>query len=215
MIISRRTFLGCAAGAVAVLRLPPVHGIAARTALSTVRPSTILDLEEHCCLRESLVGYRDALGALGPARREVLIVPGVLGTPPWAARRIAQALDDGATVILESGAGFASAREFRAHRAALDEYFQIRIEEPVPLWPARATPYVDFTWPSAVRIRDFTRAIPLASQPGEIIARAGDCPVALARRVGVGTLVFLGSPVGPALRAGDTQAHGWLADVVG
>jgi hypothetical protein len=201
MDMSRRGFLGCAAGALTLAYLPS----------GSADAGGVLDLGTRCGLRESIVGFRDALGA----RRGALVVPGAIGIPPWAVRRIATALAGGATVILESGAGFASAREFHAHRAALDEYFQIRVEEPVPLWPARATPYVEFTWPSAAKIRDFSRAIPLALQPGEIIARAGDFPVALARRVGAGTLVFLGSPVGPALRAGDAQAHRWLAEVVG
>jgi hypothetical protein len=39
-------------------------------------------------------------------------------------------------------------------------------------------------------------------------------PVALMRRVGRGTLLFLGSPLGPALWADDAEARRLLLDVV-
>jgi len=45
---------------------------------------------------------------------------------------------------------------------------------------------------------------------GDNIAWAGELPVALKRRVGAGTLIYLGSPVGPALWAGDVEAKRWL-----
>jgi len=213
MDMSRRGFLGCVAGAAAT-GLPLGRATGQRSSLGSPPRASVLDLGEHCGIRESLSGYRRALGTLSPCR-DVLIVPGAVGIPPWAARRIAAALDEGATVILESGAGFASANEFRAHRSALDEYFQIHVEESVPLWPSRAMPYVDFSWPVPVRIRDFSRAIPLRAQRGKTIGRVESLPVALARQVGAGTLVFLGSPVGPALWAGDVEADRWLADIGG
>ena len=106
-------------------------------------------------------------------------------------------------MLLESGAAFG---DFREHRDQLREFFNLLLEPPVQLWPARGIPYVDYTWPVAVKVRDFSRVIPLEPQQGSVIARAGDVPVALARRVGHGTLVFLGSPLGPALWAGDAEA---------
>jgi hypothetical protein len=62
-------------------------------------------------------------------------------------------------------------------------------------------------------MRDFSRVVPPGDQPGEIIAWAGDLPVALRRRVDAGTLIYLGSPLGPALWAGDVQARRWLYTV--
>jgi hypothetical protein len=38
-------------------------------------------------------------------------------------------------------------------------------------------------------------------------------PVALKKRVGKGTLIFLGSPLGPALGASDLEARHWLQSV--
>jgi len=45
---------------------------------------------------------------------------------------------------------------------------------------------------------------------GDNIAWAGELPVALKRRVGAGTLIYLGSRGGPALWAGDVEAKRWL-----
>ena len=131
-----------------------------------------------------------------------------------------RALERGATVILESGAGFtpADGPEFRVHQGVLRDALQLRVESPVDVWTAdaqtRGVPYVDFTWPCAAKVRDFSRVVPLGQQEGRIIARINGLPVALTRRVGRGTLVFLGSPVGPALWTGDVEARRWLRDVL-
>src|SRR6266571_3700339 len=47
---------------------------------------------------------------------------------------------------------------------------------------------------------------------GEVIAWVDDLPVALKRPGGRGNLIFLGSPLGPALWAGDAEARRWLVD---
>jgi len=83
----------------------------------------------------------------------------------------------------------------------------------VRLWP-RQTPYVDYLWPYAAKLRDFSRVVPLAPPAGERIAWVDNLPVALKRRSGPGTLIFLGSPVGPALWAGDADATRWLSAVL-
>jgi hypothetical protein len=114
-------------------------------------------------------------------------------------------------VLLESGAAFG---DFRSHRDQLRDYFQVLLGPPTELWPARGIPYVEYTWPVSTKVRDFSRVIPLAPQRGTVIARVDGIPVALARRVGPGTLVYLGSPLGPALWAGDAQARQWLGALV-
>jgi len=211
MGMTRRRFLGCAAGAATLvlpfdLRSPDRSDEAA-----------VLDLKESCSLRESLAGYESVLAGLAP-RRATLIVPAALMLPPPAVRAIVSCLQAGGIVLLESGAGFAAGREFRAHREALRDYLQVRIEASVPLWSTPTNspriPYVDYTWPSSARVRDFSRVVPLGRQPGEVIAWVDGLPVALKRRSGRGTLIFLGSPLGPALWAGDAQARRWLVDVL-
>jgi len=144
-----------------------------------------------------------------------------LDIPPPAVRAIRSRLRTGATVLLESGAGFAADRDFRAHRAVLRDQLGVHIEAPVRLWSSRGAsgvPYVDYSWPASAKIRDFSRVVPLERQSegaGEIIAWVDDLPVALRRRYGRGDLIFLGSPLGPALWAGDAEARRWLCEVVG
>lgn len=143
-----------------------------------------------------------------------LIVPAAGEIPPAAVRAITACLAAGGLVMLESGAGFASERDRSRHRTVLREALGVHVESPVDVWPHRSIPYVDFTWPVAAKVRDFSRVVPLASGAREIIARVNGLPVALRRRSGRGTLIVLGSPLGPALWAGDAAALQWLRAVV-
>lgn len=201
---SRREFL---AGATAALVLPHLERWSSGT-----RPDarcTVLDLGEQCSLRESLAGYRTAIAAATP-RAPVLIVPAALMIPM---REIERHLLGGGTVILESGAMFADACVFAAHREALGTSLGLRIADGVDLWPRRS-PYVHYSWPVPTAVRDFSRAIPLPSQTGTTIATADEHAVALGLSIGSGHLVFLGSPLGPALWAGDVEARNWLRALV-
>jgi hypothetical protein len=227
MGITRRRFLGCAAAAVtAGVPLDLWHPDRSSVPVETSPRWVILDLQEHGCLSESVSGYESALASLGArlmrgegrcvAGCAALIVPTALEIPQPALRGIVSCLQAGASVILESGAGFATGREFRAHRVALRDYLHVHIEAPVQLWSAdrssRGTPYVDYTWPHAAKVRDFSRVVPLGRQPGEVIAWVEGLPVALKRQCGGGRLIFLGSPLGPALWTGEAEARRWLFD---
>ena len=216
MRVTRREFIGCAAAAVPLRwqlgRRAPAGAVTTRWSL--------LDLGRHCSLGESLSGYAAALGtrvlrsdASSLPRCEALIVPGAVRIPPAAIDAITTCLGEGCRVILESGAGFANEADFAAHRAVLREALAVMVEPFVDLWPqahGSAIPYVDFTWPVRTKVRDFSRVVPLACGAGEIIAHVNGQPVALKRRSGRGTLIFLGSPLGPALWAGDIEAKRWL-----
>jgi hypothetical protein len=213
MGMTRRQFVSAAAGAMVPLDRWPIH----RSPVAM-----LLDLKEQCSLRESLAGYESALGdrsmradARAVPRCAALIVPAALELPPAAIRAIATCLRAGGRVILESGAGFAGEGQFGAHCAVLRDGLQIRVEAPVHLWPRRG-PYVDYTWPYPAKLRDFSRVVPLAcpTAAGEVIAWADGMPVALKRRRGRGTLIFLGSPLGPTLWAGDVEARRWVSAVV-
>jgi len=224
MSITRRQFLGYATGAVTagLPRLLPLD--------PTSRRCVLLDLNERGCFRESVSGYESALTSAGvrwmpgdarwisPARCAVLIVPAALEIPPPVVRVIMSCLQTGASVILESGAGFAADRDYRAHRIALRDYLQLQIEAPVDLWPDNSSqriPYVDYSWPRPAKVRDFTCVVPIGRQAGEVIARVDGLSVALKRSSGRGNLIFLGSPLGPALWAGDAEARRWLLDCLG
>jgi hypothetical protein len=77
-----------------------------------------------------------------------------------------------------------------------------------------SVPYVNYLWPREIDVRDFSRVIPVLASAGEVIGKVGALPVALRRCAAKGTLIFLGSPLGPALRAGDTEALSWLQTVI-
>ena len=218
MEITRRGFLGCVAGSLtAGLSLGP------RQPVDAGPRRVVLDLGEQCGLRESVAGYESALAGLGTdvmSRGTLLIVPAALDIPPPAVRMIMSRLRAGASVVLESGAGFAADRDFRAHRAVLRDQLGVHVEAPIRFWSpptgSRAIPYIDYTWPSAAKVRDFSRVVPLGRRRdgAEIIARVDGLPVGLRRRIGPGELIFLGSPLGPALWVGDLEARRWLCDVV-
>ena len=214
--MTRRTFLGYAVGAVST-GLGGLPG----TRVDVRRPVVLLHLSQHTC--ESVAGFTGTLANSGTRflhaeppsvpRCAMLIVPAVLRIRP-ALRAIVTCLADGATVILESGAGFAAEPDSRVHRTELRDALQLHIGAPVDLWTSHSRsqrmPYVDYTWPHPAKVRDFSRVLPLARQPGEIIARVDGLPVCLKRQIGRGTLIFLGSPLGPALWAGDAEARQWL-----
>ena len=124
---------------------------------------------------------------------------------------------------------FSTPRDFAQQQALTKEHFGISIGEPVEIWPQTQSrksktgatiqgartmraigheqiPYVTYRWPQEAHVRDFSRVMPVSAASGHAIAHWRTIPVAWSRNVGAGTLVFLGSPLGPALRAGDAEA---------
>ena len=208
-MVSRREFLVHTAAATALMALP----------IDPFRPRestwAVVDLGDHCGLRESLLGYTKELCERGLTRTnadpKVVIIPGATQIDSSTAQVSLACLRRGGTVLLESGAAFG---DFRAYRDQLREHFEILVQPPVELWPARGIPYVHYRWPISAKVRDFSRVMPLAPQRGTVIARVDDIPAALVRRVGSGTLVVLGSPLGPALWADDAEARRWLGSLL-
>ena len=183
-------------------------------ALRTMAPAQaqawrVLDLGHDCLLRESLVGF---CGMGIPACRAPMdgqecrfyVVPGVGSLPEEFARRLSAFTRVGGWVVFESAAGFGG---FEDQRRMLARHFGIRIQPPVDLWANGTAPYIDYRWPIRERVRDFSRVTPISAEGVEIIGSAGDLPWR-ARR---GRFIFLGSPVGPALLAGDREAHSWFS----
>lgn len=212
MDVTRREFLVGAAATAATLSL---RSRGRRASLGN--GCVLLDLGEHCALRESLAGYQAALAGVEFVAGSVLIVPAALTMTGVPARRIVRHVEEGGTLILESGAMFATpaSAEFRAHRDALRELLGLDVEAPRPLVrEGMRVPYVEFRWPSPTLVRDFSAIVPVDAPDGEQIARVGDTTVALARRRGRGMVIFLGSPIGPALWAGDAEARRWLHEVL-
>jgi hypothetical protein len=166
-------------------------------------------------------------------RCRMAIVPGVGPMDLATTGMLLDLMKSGTHVLLESGAGFLSPTEFAAHQRMLHRCFNLAVEPPVDLWSGNSggdrlfahrsrphqrekldsrecIPYVKYVWPRETTVRDFSRAIPVSANEGEVIGRVGLLPVAMKRRLENGTLIFLGSPLGPALRAGDPEARSWL-----
>lgn len=169
------------------------------------------------------------------AHAATIIVPGAGVMDAAVAQMLGHAVRQGSVLLLESGGGFLSADQFSAHQQVLQRHWNVRLEPPVDLWAGAAgksshppaalqsrhkvrahgpAPYVDYVWPHRAKVRDFSRVVPLAAQDGDVIGVAGKLTVAIKKRVGKGTLIFLGSPLGPHLHAGDPEACRWLRSVL-
>jgi hypothetical protein len=226
MRISRREFVESSAVSVAGwYLLGPSRLSRGDTCVAAEGECVLLDLRVDCGLRESLRGYQEALGTNPISVREMrncwqgslVVVPGMARMDTTLARMLLDLLEAGTNVLLESGAGFTSAGEFGVHRGMLRDGFEIEVQPAVDVWGRAGNagwqfaPYVEYVWPCVAMVRDFSRVIPVAAAAGaEVIASARLLPVAAKKRVGKGMLVFLGSPLGPALLAGDLEARKWL-----
>lgn len=185
----------------------------------------VLDLGEACALHESQLGYMTALGAenkrsFGQVRKwkgdcRVVIVPGVGAFDERTGEVLLDLLETGTAVLLESAGGFCDHAEFVAHQRILSRFFDVHVGAPVDVWSESVTVrYVHYHWPIQATVRDFSRVVPVIDHDAEVIGQIGELRNALKKRIGRGQLIFLGSPLGPALWSGDLEAGAWLRAVV-
>jgi hypothetical protein len=193
MQISRRGFLASAGAA-------PLSGALFRWNAPTSVSSVT------CALDESRAGYDKAL--IDSASQHLLVFPAAVGWDPSIARRVRE----GATILFESATGFADEKALAEQRDGLRSDFGLTIAAPTHLSALAAKPaYVDLLWPTRAKVRDFSSMVVVRG--GNTVGRLGSLPIAALQRLGAGSLVFLGSPIGPALWIGDPQAHAWLSSV--
>ena len=173
---------------------------------------------------------------------DVVIVAAAGSATPESYSFAAALLARGARVLWESGAAFLDSRAFAMQRDLVREHFGISMERPVDVWAqygarkagvrkstasetnvsARSKraigheriPYIAYRWPREAHVRDFSRVIPVSASSGHAIAHWGEIPVAWSKHVANGMLVFLGSPIGPALRARDSDAASLLRSMI-
>ncbi len=131
---------------------------------------------EDLSAQESALGYRLASKRVsaGPS----LVFAAVREWSLPMVRHAKRAMADGGFVVVEYGP------EFRGRRV------------PTPR-------YLSYTWPKACLIRSFGPAVALDANGDEVIARAGQVPIAVRRD----RLIILGSMFGPQLFAEDREAH--------
>jgi hypothetical protein len=228
-MISRRKFFGTVSGATASWLA--FHGRAAARwpEPAASRPICgLVDLPGNCLQRESFVGYREALAGLGVETLAVtpdvlgycglIIIPAASALSDEHLRQISQALRGGAFVLFESAAGFMEEEKVDSSRLTLFKHWGVSTQSPVHLRAGERgqgrVPYVDFIWPLRAKVRDFSRVVPVCAREDETITEVDGWRVGLKRKVGAGTLIFLGSLLGPALGAQDREARGWLREVL-
>jgi hypothetical protein len=75
--------------------------------------------------------------------------------------------------------------------------------------------YVWYRWPQATLVRKFETITSVECDPGEAIASYAGVPIGMKRGFGRGGIVFLGSMLGPHLKAGDPDAWRLGAALIG
>jgi hypothetical protein len=225
MEMTRRQLLAIATSA-ALLSVEPRVQSSRRKSLAW--ECLVLDLKEHCSLTESLQGFESCLASLGfhsvihsrealpdalPQARQ-LVIPAATSIDAELAGRLLNFLENRGSVLLELGLAFVDPAICDSQRKLLMSYFQVEVQSPLPLRSGcdgeRCVPYVDYLWPLATKVRDFSRVIPLSASSTEAIAHTRGMTIGLSRKVGKGTLTVFGSPLGPVLRAGDMEAQSWM-----
>jgi hypothetical protein len=223
MRISRRKFLETTACGAASLAWSGREASA-----SDAADCLLLDLPGNCSLPESFRGYETALteaavrfikgGAEIMSRCSTLIVPAASRLNVDLVCKLSALMESGSCILLESGLGFAEQDVFEAQRRILRTYLGLSVERPVHLWVDTEnhydSPYVDYIWPFRMKVRDFSPVVPVSPREGNVIGWAHGLPVALKRRLGKGKIIFLGSPLGPALLAGDIEARRWVCQLI-
>lgn len=221
MPISRRGFLGYAVGAT-MAGLAGAGGLAGNvpSPFSPRRGCLLIGPEDAYPLRESVKGYASALSASRIAFQRTtfqpasfagtVIVPAAISVDTDGLSILREHVEDGCAVLLDSGAAFLTPKEFGFHKRVIRSVFGLSLHDPVRLWDSagslKQSPYVDYHWPVVSKIREFSRAVPVDPATGHTIAWFRDLPVAAIRRIGKGTLVYLGSPLGPHLLSDDREA---------
>jgi hypothetical protein len=219
--LTRRNFLTIA-GSAAFTPFDRARSTRTGGALVLVHP------DGRSAIPESADGYAAVLAALGapvvrtggeafaagatPAR--AVLAASAIAWSPRFARRLVAAAASGAWVLVESGLGYAHAADGAEGRRSLHAALGVTAHDTEALWPSRAgsrVPYVAFTWPVAMKVRDFSRLVPLSAPDWNVVASVRGSTAALGRRIGRGAIVVLGSPLGPALGCGDREARRWLA----
>lgn len=221
-MVTRRQILLSAASA-AVL---PCTVLAAREEPSQAVRWIVID-PRNSLARESARGFQAALRRTGERfevsdsvptfRAELIVLPFATTLSQQQASRLCRQLAAGCSVVVESGASFASHGEVLRQRAVWRQAFGIHADLPPSgrTWPAGdPTNYVRYHWPADAQIRYFGELLSVSTAGAEGIATYRGRTVGIRKRIGRGELLFLGSPLGPMLAAEDHQAAELAAGII-
>ncbi len=149
------------------------------------------------------------IGDIVPQRSwkaKLIVVPAARAVSREQARTLLDSMRQGAWVIWERAAGFCSEDSGATSDGSglLCDALGIRIQRCIR---AVSKLYVQYRWPTVAMVRAFHQVASLDCSRDEIAAEYDGAPVAIRRAFGKGGLVFLGSMLGPGIRAGDPQAR--------
>lgn len=166
--------------------------------------ATSLSQESAAGFRRFAADYRDARSN---PESGLVILPGASAVTAGFAAQLSRECMRGTWVIWEMSPCHDSPEACRAQRNSLEEHFAVRTHDLICFDPSRdvGSMYVRYSWPVSTWIRTFIAYVPV--EPDETaIAYHASYAVAARRTVGRGGIVFLGSMLGPHLRAGDRGA---------
>jgi len=177
--------------------------------------------------RESARGFQAALRRTGErfeisdsvpsCSAELIVLPFAAALARQQVLRLRTQVVSGCSVIIESGASFASHDEKLRQSVMWRHTFGVRVDlrPSAGTWPAGDSPdYVRYHWPADTQIRHFGEFFPVHLSGAEEIAIYRGRTVAIRKQIGRGELLFLGSPLGPILAAEDHQAAELAAGMI-
>jgi hypothetical protein len=197
--MTRRSLLQGAGLAFAAVQLPLLP-----RAEST--PRLHIAHEDHLLATESARGYSQVLAAsTGKSVERCSIVAGLRNLAKREGYLLADAVEKGRWLLIESGTSFATASESSYHRHLMRELFGLQIGLHAPSQDLKDL-YVTYEWPTRCMVRHFGGAVGIEADDQNVIARAGRMPIAVRMTVGKGGIIYIGTPLGPVLPSGDRDA---------
>ena len=169
--------------------------------------------EDHCLSQESASGFQLLLNreppmapaASGSGETSLIIVPGIRAMSLGCGNELLRRMQEGAWVILETGAGYSSIEEAKRQAGLLERFFGLKVLPSVPVSKSRGHRYIAYSWPLPRLVRTFEAITPIHSNAGEVVAHLGRQAVCAKKRVARGGLLYLGSMLGPGLFAEEPE----------
>jgi hypothetical protein len=169
--------------------------------------------EDHALSQDSQTGYVRLLEAenincfpdISSARADIIIATAAQTLSHEYASLLARLVHEGCHLIYESGLAYAGSQQRSEQSELLNTMLGIRaLPSPVP---AGSELYVTYHWPRETLVRSYGSVTPVLCSQQEVIMHHAGIPVGLFRRVGQGSLIFLGSPLGLGLYAEEREAR--------
>lgn len=157
--------------------------------------------EPNCLSQESADGFRPL-----HLTSNVILLCGASALGRSRALYLREQALRGRWVVFESSP-LCTRKQFRT----LHDVFGIALKEPIAASEDHL--YVRYQWPHAALTRTFSAVIPVTCSPTEAIAHYAGSSIAMKRRIGRGGIVFLGSMLGPNLRAEEPEARALAAAI--